>query len=454
MNLNAMLIGQKTVPKGCRVRNVSQQGMLLQCEPDGRLLTFSKGDKVEIHLTVEYAGEKKSLTVPSSVRHVNEAYIYVEFQHTDLKLVELIESYRISEAHELEASVNFGDPRPAGAKVTPITGAEGAMQADSPEMSEEKETHRPFYYGLLTLVLVICIITGGYIYTSSVDNRLSMLESITDRQTTELVEMRERVFSSTLQEGRYASLNARMTALTDAFTSLDDKLTQLVSQRLPDSPVQSTTATGTDSPILITSLTRTAETIPPVPAPEPVQATADIPGPASPGAPPVPLATDLKAVTDTQPLARPAETKTPAIDAPLTQTASASSTTPASASTVKAVEPDSESPGDTSAGVPAKPVSTASLETAAVTPAKTPAAASQGPWVINLLSSRDKGYVEKVAARARDRDVSAEITSAEVKGRTYWRLQVTGFATASTAKTAAVPVKKKLGIKDVWIHRR
>ena len=95
VNINAMLIGQTTVPKGCRVRNVSQQGMLLQCEPDGRLLTFSKGDKVEIHLTVQYAGEKKSLTIPSSVRHVNEAYIYVEFQHPDLKLVELIESYRV-----------------------------------------------------------------------------------------------------------------------------------------------------------------------------------------------------------------------------------------------------------------------------------------------------------------------------------------------------------------------
>jgi hypothetical protein len=72
VNINAMLIGQKTVPKGCRVRNVSQQGMLLQCEPDGRLLTFSKGDKVEIHLSVEYAGEKKSLSSPTgSVRRTN-----------------------------------------------------------------------------------------------------------------------------------------------------------------------------------------------------------------------------------------------------------------------------------------------------------------------------------------------------------------------------------------------
>ena len=238
VNINAMLIGQTTVPKGCRVRNVSQQGMLLQCEPDGRLLTFSKGDKVEIHLTVQYAGEKKSLTIPSSVRHVNEAYIYVEFQHPDLKLVELIESYRVSEAHELEASVSYEFAKPAGPRTTEVTDTGTAMQTDTRQMPEKKESHKRFYYGLLTLVLVICIITGGYIYATSVDSRLGMLESITDRQTAELAEMRERVFSSTLQEGRYASLNARMTALTDAFSSLENKLTRLISQRQPVTPDQ------------------------------------------------------------------------------------------------------------------------------------------------------------------------------------------------------------------------
>jgi hypothetical protein len=74
--------------------------------------------------------------------------------------------------------------------------------------------------------------------------------------------------------------------------------------------------------------------------------------------------------------------------------------------------------------------------------------------VINLLSSPDKGYVEQYAARARSRGVPVELHSAEVKGRTYWRLQLTGFATASAAKAGAGPVKKKLRIRDVWIHRR
>ena len=438
MNINAMLIGQKTVPKGCRVRNVSQQGMLLQCEPDGRLLTFSKGDKVEIHLAVGYAGEKKSLTIPSSVRHVNEAYIYVEFQHPDLKLVELIESYRVSEAHELEASVDFGDTRPAGTRASPIMDTEAAMQADTPQMPEKKDTHRPFYYGLLTLVLVICIITGGYIYTASVDNRLSMLETITDRQTSELSEMRERVFSSTLQEGRYASLNARMTALTDAFTSLDTKLSQRIPQRLPDTPAQSTPAASSDSPILISSLTR-SENMEPAATP-PAEET---PEPAISGEP---VATPT---ADTQTVDQPAEAATTMVGAAHPQPAIASAD-PTSESAAEA----GESADETAPETPVKQVSTASQKTATQAPAKPKAAAKQGPWVINLLSSPSKGYVEQVAARARARDIAVEIHSAEVKGRTYWRLQIPGFSSARAAKAGAGPVKEKLGIKDVWILRR
>lgn len=438
VNINAMLIGQKTVPKGCRVRNVSQQGMLLQCEPDGRLLTFSKGDKVEIHLSVEYAGEKKAFTIPSSVRHVNEAYIYVEFQHPDLKLVELIESYRISEAHELEATVGYGGPRSSDPRVTPITDTESTMQADAQPAPENKGSHRPFYYGLLTLVLIICIITGGYIYTASVDNRLGMLETITDRQTSELTEMRERIFNSTLQEGRYASLNARMSALADAFSSLENKLTRLVSERLADTAVQTTPTAS--SPIRISTQRRprnivTGETASELSEPAISGELAET----SPTAP----------ATDTQIAAQTAEATTSVAETASPQPAIATAD-PAPASVAKA----SETPDETAAEAPAKPASRTSQAPATQAPARQTATDNQGPWVINLLSSPDKGYVEQYAARARSKDVAVEMHSAKVKGRTYWRLQITGFATASAAKAGAVPVKKKLGIKDVWILRR
>ena len=66
----------------------------------------------------------------------------------------------------------------------------------------------------------------------------------------------------------------------------------------------------------------------------------------------------------------------------------------------------------------------------------------------------DKGYVDSYAARARSSGVDVEVNSAEVKGRTYWRMQITGFASAGDARSEAGGVREKLGIKDVWIFRR
>jgi hypothetical protein len=77
-----------------------------------------------------------------------------------------------------------------------------------------------------------------------------------------------------------------------------------------------------------------------------------------------------------------------------------------------------------------------------------------GPWVINLISSRERAYVTRYAARAQAKGISTEIINAEVKGREYWRLQVTGFKTMDEAKYFSEPIKEELGIKDVWIFKR
>ena len=87
VDINALLIGEKTVPRGCRVVNVSQYGMLLYCEADGRLSTFNDGDNVDIHLTVQHAGKQKKLTIPSYVRHVADNSVDVEFHQPDPILI-------------------------------------------------------------------------------------------------------------------------------------------------------------------------------------------------------------------------------------------------------------------------------------------------------------------------------------------------------------------------------
>jgi hypothetical protein len=77
----------------------------------------------------------------------------------------------------------------------------------------------------------------------------------------------------------------------------------------------------------------------------------------------------------------------------------------------------------------------------------------EGPWVINLLSDPNEAAVGQFAAKARDRGVPVEQNRAEVKGRVFWRVQLTGFATAKDAQTHAEEVKEKLRLKDVWIFK-
>jgi hypothetical protein len=82
------------------------------------------------------------------------------------------------------------------------------------------------------------------------------------------------------------------------------------------------------------------------------------------------------------------------------------------------------------------------------------ALSGSGPWIINLLSSRKKLDTDRLAEVAVAHDIPVVQSRAIVKGKEYWRLQVTGFRNATEAKNYAIPVKKTLGIKDVWIFKQ
>lgn len=112
LNVNAVLLDKETMPRGCRVRDVSQCGMLLHWGPGKQMPPFGEGDSVEIHLSLRQRRDsRQSLSIPAIVRRVNEDRIGVEFQHLGPELVELIASHGISESDELKASIA---PRPAG----------------------------------------------------------------------------------------------------------------------------------------------------------------------------------------------------------------------------------------------------------------------------------------------------------------------------------------------------
>jgi hypothetical protein len=77
-----------------------------------------------------------------------------------------------------------------------------------------------------------------------------------------------------------------------------------------------------------------------------------------------------------------------------------------------------------------------------------------GPWLINLASLPSQSDAERFMQRARSRDIDTQQQKVTVKGKKYWRVQITGFSTAADARAYAGTVKEMLGLKDVWIMTR
>ena len=76
-----------------------------------------------------------------------------------------------------------------------------------------------------------------------------------------------------------------------------------------------------------------------------------------------------------------------------------------------------------------------------------------GRWVINLLSDPNEALAKQFVAKAHEHGITVEQNRTEVKGRVFWRVQITGFETASEARAHAEEIKAKLHLKDVWIFK-
>jgi len=168
--LNALLIGKRTVPSGCQVLNVSQQGMSLRCDPDGRLLTFSSGDSVDIYLAVQHASGHNKFTIPAIVSHVDESVIDVVFHCTDTELAGLIESYRTSETHNLEAKIDHRSANRPHTTIKPAGYTGTASEYTDP--GNRTRSSWSFYTGLLVLFGTSLLLLAAYYYISTLNTRL------------------------------------------------------------------------------------------------------------------------------------------------------------------------------------------------------------------------------------------------------------------------------------------
>ena len=75
-------------------------------------------------------------------------------------------------------------------------------------------------------------------------------------------------------------------------------------------------------------------------------------------------------------------------------------------------------------------------------------------WVVNIVSLSNKASADHIADKALSMDIKTEQQHVTVKGKHYWRVQITGFSTATEAAAYADIAQKKLGLKGAWITKR
>ena len=373
VHLNAVLIGEKTVPKGCKVRNVSNQGLLLQCDADGRIQTFRDGDHVDIHLLFQRPDGTKYLTISATVRHVDENSIGVEFCQPDRELITLIESYRIDETQSLEATISHRvkDPGPGWPETVvrhPASGVSASTEGRRP--TEDVNGRRFYYFGLLLLVIAVSIITADYLRAYGLGSRVAELESLVGTQDAELARFQSRLLADEVAGD-----------VTDEYRT----------------PVKSDDSVST-----------------------PESDVADIALPLE-NAFATSTTTEMAGISD-------------AWEAAAAPSAGLSSEEETTADLI--VEP-AELPGQDVAAVYADSQD----------------AEKRGPWVVNLMSSPRKSDADRFADKARKQGIPVEQVTIRLKGREFFRVQLTGFLTQKQAEESARPVKDKLGLKDVWIFK-
>ena len=363
------------MPKGCKVRNVSNHGLLLQSDADGRIQTFRDGDHVDIHLLFHRPDGTKYQTIAATVRHVDANGIGVEFCQPDVELVKLIESYRIDETQSIEATITHhrkasGPGRPATVVPHPASSASAYTARRRP--IEDANGRRLYYLGLLSLAIAVGILTAGYMLTTDLGSRVSALETL--------------------------------------IRTHDVELTRFQSQFLADgNPVSSTDNRKT----------------------------------------PVKSVGSVSKIEDERPAIAPLQQNAPASPT-VAETADISGNNEEAAGSPP-TRPSNEE--KTTAAMISKPAGLADQVVTSVS-VDDRDTEKHGPWVINLLSSPNKSDADRFAEKARKQGVPVEQSSIRLKGREYFRVQLTGFLTERQAGESAGPIKEKLRLKDVWIFKR
>lgn len=74
-----------------------------------------------------------------------------------------------------------------------------------------------------------------------------------------------------------------------------------------------------------------------------------------------------------------------------------------------------------------------------------------GGWIVQLVSQVEERGALALARRLQQAGYAAEVTTAEVGGRTHYRVRVTRFDSKASAREFAERMQGQLGIKNTWV---
>jgi cell division protein FtsN len=73
---------------------------------------------------------------------------------------------------------------------------------------------------------------------------------------------------------------------------------------------------------------------------------------------------------------------------------------------------------------------------------------------VHLASSDEKPLAERYRDRAREAGIAADISPAQMGGKTWYRVTVQGFATPEQARAYVANEARKAGFGAAWIAKR
>lgn len=104
--------------------------------------------------------------------------------------------------------------------------------------------------------------------------------------------------------------------------------------------------------------------------------------------------------------------------------------------------------------VPVAPYKSA-INKVAAPPVGVPSAPSTVGWALNVASYSDAAIASREAERLRGAGYASAFTqTAQVNGKTWHRVQVSGFASEAAARSTALSLKTSLGFPNIWVLRQ